>query len=119
MLPVKQPNLTRKCPVTDIPTGLMAALVTRPFYRASMDLLSQLVDLVLLSQQIGEPTGGCGIARVGHCMQLVDFALPNQQLNQRPGMRGVVGIGGRAQQSHSFPDLALRLQQPDQYTSVA
>jgi hypothetical protein len=29
MLPVKQPNLTRKFPVTDILTGFMAALVTR------------------------------------------------------------------------------------------
>ncbi len=27
--PVKQPNLTRKFPLTDMPTGLMAALVTR------------------------------------------------------------------------------------------
>ncbi len=26
---VKQPNLTRKFPLTDMPTGLMAALVTR------------------------------------------------------------------------------------------
>jgi hypothetical protein len=28
--PVKQPNLTRTFAVTDMPTGLMAALVTRP-----------------------------------------------------------------------------------------
>jgi hypothetical protein len=27
--PVKQPDLTRKFPLTDMPTGLMAALVTR------------------------------------------------------------------------------------------
>jgi len=27
--PVTQPNLTRKFPLTDMPTGLMAALVTR------------------------------------------------------------------------------------------
>ena len=29
MHPVKQPNLTRKFPLSDMPTGLMAALVTR------------------------------------------------------------------------------------------
>jgi hypothetical protein len=29
MHPVKQPGLTRKFPLTDMPTGLMAALVTR------------------------------------------------------------------------------------------
>jgi hypothetical protein len=29
MHPVKQPDLTRKFPLSDMPTGLMAALVTR------------------------------------------------------------------------------------------
>jgi hypothetical protein len=31
--PVKQPNLTRKFPVTDMPTGLMAAREERPNHR--------------------------------------------------------------------------------------
>ena len=34
--PVKQPNLTRKFPLTDMPTGLMAALDSRPGFAAPL-----------------------------------------------------------------------------------
>jgi hypothetical protein len=83
--PVKQPNLTRKFPLSDMPTGLMAALVTR------------LADHLLIRS-------GCSAIIVRTPIQAGHGERPEwtprgaqdqTALSSRPAVRSAVGSGVR------------------------